>query len=200
MEEKLAVWVYKKSLAKQEHSDYEKARIIYGWTILFYNLSKIFLILLVSVLLYSLKETLVCYIPFCLLRISGFGYHAKSSIICNLSSVFLFSVLPFILDNVIGQNQWGGKLLFSLILGGFGSIAIYFFAPSFTENSYTDNQEKVRFLKYTCLITFLILLCISYLLPIKFGSLMAYAMGMAIIFLIPNNIFRGGEAWRKQER
>lgn len=192
MEERLAVWLYEQSLAKQEHSDYEKARIVYGWTVLFYNLFKVLLILLVSALLYSLKETLICYIPFCLLRVSGFGYHAKSNIICNLSSVFLFSVLPFVLDNVIGRIQQGSTLLFFVVFGAFGSIAICLFAPSFTENSYTDNQKKVKFLKCICLITFLILLCVSHLLPIKLGLLMAYGMGIAIIFLIPNNIFQGG--------
>ncbi|MFC0362813.1 accessory gene regulator B family protein [Enterococcus canintestini] len=189
VEERLALWVYEQSLAKQERSDYEKARIVYGWTVLFYNLFKVLLILLVSVLLYSLKETLICYVPFCLLRVSGFGYHAKSNTICNLSSVFLFSVLPFVLDNVIGQIQQGSTLFFFVVFGTFGSIAICLFAPSFTENSYTNNQKKVKFLKYICLITFLILLCVSYSLPIKFGLLMAYGMGIAIIFLIPNNIF-----------
>lgn len=49
VEEKLAVWVYEQSLAKQNYSDYEKARIIYGWTVLFYNLLKVTIIPLLLV-------------------------------------------------------------------------------------------------------------------------------------------------------
>ena len=49
VEEKLAVWVYEQRLAKQNYSDYEKARIIYGWTVLFYNLLKVTIIPLLLV-------------------------------------------------------------------------------------------------------------------------------------------------------
>lgn len=200
VEERLALWIYEQSLAKQEHSDYEKTRIVYGWTVLFYNLFKILLILLVSALLYSLKETLICYIPFCLLRVSGFGYHAKSNIICNLSGVLLFTVVPCIVSK-ISQLEVMFKSGFSfLFFGVSGVIIILIFAPSFTENSFTEDIARVHLLKFICLVTFIGLFVISRVSSAQIGFLMSYGMGIALLFLLPNYTIKGERKWKRKVR
>lgn len=196
MEEWLANLVYNKYLIQVHYSEYERAKIIYGWTVLFYNLFKVLLVLMTSLFLYSLEETLISYVPFCLLRVSGFGYHAKNNFICNLSSVLLFSIVPSILSKIIQHVDIYQSTF--LLFGAIGVVLILLFAPSFTENSYTENADRVHFLKFSCLLIFLGLFGISWVLPARMGLLMIYGMGIALLFLLPNYTTRGGIRWKRK--
>ena len=186
VEEWLANLVCKKYVAQANYSEYERTEIIYGWTVLFYNLFKVLLVLITSLFLYSLEETLISYISFCLLRISGFGYHAKNNFICNLSSILLFSIAPSILSKIIQRTDIHLNIFCFLLFGILCVILILLFAPSFTENSYTKDTDRIYFLKFSCLITFMGLLGISLILPAQIGLLMMYGMGTALLFLLPN--------------
>lgn len=190
MEEKLATWVYQTTVKSQHHSQYDKAKIIYGWTVMFYNLFKIVLILLFSLLLYSLEETLACYIPFCLVRITGFGYHAKNNLICNLSGVFLFSIIPFVIGTFIDTRPTRDFNIFLIPFFLISLFLIYKFAPSYTSNSYTSEQKKTKKLRNWCIAIFILLAATSLILSTKTGILMNYGTGIAVLFLLPN-YFKG---------
>ncbi len=122
MEEWVARRIADRIYEEQEYDPYQKAKIEYGLAILLVNLSKASSILLTSIIFFSLKDTLFVCIPYCVLRSSCLGYHAKKSWVCTVQSVLIFAVVPCFIGriqmtiNVLGKSIFCGFLIFVRIL------------------------------------------------------------------------------------
>ena len=71
-------------------------KIQYGLESIYLSITKLIVILLMSVLLKSLKETIIVLLLFNLLRTTGFGIHASKSWMCWISSVPTFIGVPLL--------------------------------------------------------------------------------------------------------
>lgn len=186
IEEYLSSWLYSKIVDKYSHDSYTKTKIQYGLLVFFHNISKIFWIVTFSIIFSSFKEMMSCYVPFCLLRLSGFGYHARKSIICNLAGIFLFTLAPILFLPFLENTIINLEYLFPMV-GILGLLIIYLFAPSFTEISRITDKKKIQLLKMINLSTYFVLMSTAYFMSSTVSYLMMYGMSVATLLLIPNN-------------
>lgn len=71
-------------------------RIQYGLESIYLSITKLIVILLMSVLLNIFKETIIVLLLFNLLRTTGFGIHASKSWMCWISSIPTFIGIPLL--------------------------------------------------------------------------------------------------------
>ena len=84
---------------KSYYPDYDEEqleKIQYGLESIYLSVTKIVVILLLSIILGIFKETIIVLLLFNLLRTTGFGIHASKSWICWLTSVPTFIGVPLI--------------------------------------------------------------------------------------------------------
>ena len=74
--------------------------IRYGLESLYVSITKIIVIFIISYFINTVKELLLLFLFFGLLRITGFGVHAKKSIHCWFTSIPLFVIVPYIIKNI----------------------------------------------------------------------------------------------------
>ena len=110
--------------------------IRYGLESLYVSITKIIVIFIISYFINTVSDLLLLFLTFGILRITGFGVHAKKSIHCWLTSIPLFVIVPYIIKNIY-INDWLITLLsvISIIL-----LAIY--APADTEKRPLINSKK----------------------------------------------------------
>lgn len=77
-------------------NDEELVKIEYGLTGLYLTLSKLIVIIIISILLGIFKETIIFLALYNILRMPSFGIHATKSWICLLSSTLIFIGIPFL--------------------------------------------------------------------------------------------------------
>lgn len=84
---------------KNYYPDYDKEqleRIQYGLEAIYLSITKVVVIILLSLLLNILKETIIVLLLFNVLRTTGFGLHATKSWGCWLTSIPTFIGIPLI--------------------------------------------------------------------------------------------------------
>ena len=84
----------------QVYSDEELERISYGLEGLYLTVTKLIVIIVLSLLLNMFREVVGILILFNLIRYFGFGIHAKKSSECLISSLLCFIVIPYCLLNI----------------------------------------------------------------------------------------------------
>lgn len=127
-------------------TDIEFTKIVLGIEILLINIPKIAAILCLAALLGILRETLMVFGTFALLRRYASGLHAKKSIVCTLMSVGMFVAVPLV-TRTVGIGNHVVALVFA-----FSNVVFYKFAPADTEARPILGKRKRRSLKYKCLI------------------------------------------------
>lgn len=131
-------------------------RVKYGLELLYISITKIIVILTISLLLGLIKETIITIILFNGLRTYAYGIHAKRSIDCYISSSFIFIVLPFIFTliefNVIQ------KILISIL----SLISFILYAPADTHKRPLINKKHRKKLKIKTIIVCLIYILILF--------------------------------------
>lgn len=79
---------------KYDKKDIE--RLKYGLEGIYLTITKLVIIILLSIILGIFKEIIILLFLFNIIRYFGFGVHAGKSIDCLITSIFLFILLPFI--------------------------------------------------------------------------------------------------------
>lgn len=156
-----------------EYSDDDLTKIKYGLEGLYLTFSKILFIILISIFLSILKETVIILLLFNIIRYFGFGFHAKNSIICLFMSIFLFSIFPYIILNI--NYSYIISIIFSIIF----SIFLLIFAPADTEKRPFYNKRKRIIRK---ILTFLISIIYSFI------TIYYYNYSFSKLFFISNFI------------
>lgn len=118
------------------YDDIKLKEIEYGLISIYLTLSKIIIILALSIFLGIFKEVIVFMVCFNILRTTGFGLHATKSWICLLSSILSFIGIPYLckylyIDNII-------KILICII----GIIFIIKNAPADTKKRPIVNKKR----------------------------------------------------------
>src|SRR5574344_2478974 len=68
----------------------------YGLKVILLTITKLSLIIIVVSLLGILKEFILFYILFNIVRLFSFGLHASKSIYCTISSLIVFTIVPYL--------------------------------------------------------------------------------------------------------
>lgn len=77
----------------------DEKKLRYGLEGLYLTITKVVIILLVSLFLQIFKEVVIVLILFNIIRFTGFGFHAEKSSQCLIISLLQFVFLPFLLIN-----------------------------------------------------------------------------------------------------
>lgn len=110
--------------------------IRYGLESLYVSITKIIVIFIISYFINTVSDLLLLFLTFGILRITGFGVHAKKSIHCWFTSIPLFVIVPYIIKNIYINDYLITLLsIISILL-----LAIY--APADTEKRPLINSKK----------------------------------------------------------
>lgn len=158
MKQKLPNNVIKNIKKNNRKISEEQLEIIeYGLESLYLTFTKIVIILLLSIILGILKETLLMILFYNIIRLFAFGLHAKNSIACLLTSLILFVGGAYI------SMYLNIDLIIKIILSLTCIILIAIYAPADTEKRPLINDKKrKRFKILSIIISFILTFLIIY--------------------------------------
>ena len=115
-------------------SDLEKIR--YGLEGLYLTLTKMVIIIGIAFFLGMLKEVIIILILFNIIRYTGFGFHANTSIECLILSTVNFILMPSLFLKFETSN------ITTIIIGTLCIISYVLFAPADTVKRPLPNKRK----------------------------------------------------------
>lgn len=144
-------WFLKKSLKmiKDFHPEFDENKLDemrYGLEATYITMTKTVTILLVSFLLGLIYESIVLLLLFNVLRLTGFGLHAKKSWMCWISSSICFIGLPIICKYMVFPR------ILLIIIGFLCLLCFILYAPADTSKRPLIHEDER--LKYKVLTVF----------------------------------------------
>lgn len=140
----------------QNYTDDQIEEIRYGLEGLYLTFTKLIIIFAISFILGITKELIILLILFNVLRFTGFGFHARTSLECLFCSTLLFIGVPVL---ILYLNL---SKFYLLTLGLICVIILGIFAPSDTVKRPLPNKKKRIIRKTFTIITSTIYVIISY--------------------------------------
>ena len=138
------------------YTEEKLAEIKYGLSTLYINITKTIVIFTLDYFLGIIKELLLILLFYGLLRLTGFGLHAKKSWQCWIGSLFTFLLLPFLVK-VLTIN-----IYVRLIISALSIIFIAIYAPADTEKRPLIRKKRRIIYKIVCTITAIALTIYSF--------------------------------------
>ena len=131
--------------------DSKLAEIKYGLEGFYLSVSKLIVLIMISILLKIEKEMFIMLLIFNILRITGFGLHASKSWICLTISLFIFILFPFL------SKLMRIPLYIKFVLSMLAIVLAYLYSPADTRKRPLINSEKRHLYKIittlnTCLL------------------------------------------------
>lgn len=156
----------------KKYSDDEIENMRYSLEGLYLTFTKLVVIFLLSIILGIFKEVLILLILFNIIRFTGFGFHAKTSMQCLVTSTTLFVGLPYLILYLKPSKN------ILLVLGIISLIILGIYAPADTVKRPLPNKKKRLIRKTSTLIIALSFIVISYFIK---NSAISYLLIIAII-------------------
>lgn len=152
----------------------------YGLEGLYLTITKLIVIIGVSIILNMFKEVIFLLILFNIIRYFGFGIHAKRSIECLITSLIIFIIIPYVLLHI--QVSREAMLLIGIVL----IISYLMWAPADTVKRPLPNNKKKKIRKIMTIVIGIIYLCLSLVVPnYKISILFLTAMIIQTIVICP---------------
>ena len=139
-----------------KYYDYDNTKINdikYGIESLYLTISKTIIIFIISILLNMTKELILLFTFYSLIRLTGFGVHAKKSWHCWVTSITMFILIPLLIKYVTLNQE---LIIISYIVF---TLLLINYAPADTEKRPLINKKKriiYKVLTITLTITYLI--------------------------------------------
>ena len=130
--------------------------IRYGLLTLYLTIFKLIVIFLLSFFIHTTKYLCLLFLFYLPLRLFGFGLHSKNSRQCWLLSISVFSLLPYLIKNLIVNNLYLKIACIPLLL------LIIIYSPSDTEKRPLINKRKRIIYKILTSIVSIIYIIIIY--------------------------------------
>lgn len=166
------------------YSNDEIEIIKYGLEGIYLTITKVLIIIILSIILGIFKEVIIFLLLFNIIRSTAFGLHAIKSYICLISSTLIFILIPY-LCLYININIYIKSLISILCI-----LYIYKYAPSDTVKRPIVNRK--RRLTYKTIST-LICICYSFILLFIKNSFLSNALLFSMIlecFMISPIIYK----------
>ena len=130
-------------------------RVRYGLEVLYISITKISVILILSLLFKTFKETLITIIFANFIRTFAYGLHAKKSWHCYVSSILAFIVMPYIF---VGINF---NILQKILLSFLTMLSMIMYAPSDTyKRPLVNEKHRLKLKRNSILVTILYIVLI----------------------------------------
>lgn len=158
----------------------ELAEIRYGLASLYLTITKTIVIFSISYIIGDIKSLLILMILYSILRLTGYGVHAKKSWHCWISSLLIFLVIPH-LCNVLVINY---KV--KLTLGIFCEAILIFFAPADTEKRPLINKKRrITYKVISALIGLLYIVIFSLIKDNLYSNCLLFAIMLETFVVLP---------------
>ncbi len=135
--------------------DIKLQEIKYGLETVYLTIIKTIVFILLAILLKTIKGLLLFMLFYGIIRLTGFGVHAKKSIHCWISSILIFLIIPILIKYITINNY----ILYIISIISIIILAIY--APADTPKRPLINKKKRIIYKVLT-----ILISIGYLITI----------------------------------
>ena len=161
-------------------NDVKLKEIRYGIESFYLTITKTVVIFTLSYICGTFKTLLLLMIFYTLLRLNGFGLHAKKSWQCWLGSIILFLIVPYLcLHLYIGKS-------FMIIISLFCLIFILKYAPADTEKRPIVNRKKRLIHKSLCILTTIAYILIIYLLKdLYLCNIIFFSIFIETVMILP---------------
>ena len=156
----------------KEYSNEEIENMRYSLEGLYLTFTKLIVIFSLAIILGIFKEVIILLILFNIIRFTGFGFHAKTSMECLITSTLLFVGVPYLVL-YLKPNK---TVLF--IIGIISLIILSIYAPADTVKRPLPNKKKRLYRKIGTIVIASIFITIS--LFIK-NSTISYLLIIALI-------------------
>lgn len=154
--------------------------IKYGIESLYLTLSKVIVILILSVVLNIFKQTIIFLGLFNILRAFAFGLHASKSIWCWISSTISFIVIPYICKTFIFPDLI--YYIFSII----SIICFILYSPADTIKRPLINKNKRMLFKILSIITAIIYIILILIIDNSLiKNLLLFSLILESILILP---------------
>lgn len=120
----------------KDFTEQKLCEIKYGLESLYLTLTKIVVIYLISILLKTSKELSLVFLFYGILRLTGFGIHAKGSKECWIASLLVFVPFPYLLKVVLIPKY------INIILSVIGTILLLIYSPADTKKRPLIHKKK----------------------------------------------------------
>ena len=155
-------------------------KIQYGLESIYLSITKLIVILLMSVLLKSLKETIIVLLLFNLLRTTGFGIHASKSWMCWISSVPTFIGVPLLCKYINIPTY------ILICIASISLLIFILFAPADTKKRPLIRKKKrVVYKVITIIIGFTYLMLIIFIDNTFLKNALSFSMLIEAILICP---------------
>lgn len=162
------------------YSEEDLNKLQYGLEGLYLTISKVIVILILSIILGIWKEVILLLILFNFLRFLGFGVHAKKSSECLIFSTICFVIFPLAFLNIQISKLW------FLSIGIICTIILFLFAPADTEKRPFPKTKKKLFRKIMTTFLSIVYLLIALLINNNtLSTLLFLAIIIESIFVNP---------------
>lgn len=121
----------------------EKDKIIYkyGLETLYITITKILIVLIISIALKTTKEYILLLLSYSLLRMYGFGLHAKTSLGCWISTILIYIFGSLLIKHIYINST------IQLIISIISTLSILIWAPADTPKRpiiIAKNRKKLK--------------------------------------------------------
>lgn len=126
-------------LSIRNNTDYTEQKlneIKYGLESLYLTLTKIGVIYVISIILRTYKELSLIFLFYGILRLTGFGIHAKSTKECWIASLLVFVLFPYLLKLIVIPKY------INIILSLIGTILLLIYSPADTVKRPLIHKKK----------------------------------------------------------
>lgn len=161
------------------YSETQLEEIRYGLEGIYLSITKLVVISIVSIILNLFNEMLIMLICFNVLRMTGFGIHAKKSIDCWISSTIMFIGFPYISKLLIIPLPIHVVMSFVLF------ILILLYAPADTYKRPLIKKKKRIIYKIITSINTVILITISFFTNNTITNLILFGILTEVILVNP---------------
>ena len=166
---------YNKNLSQRDID-----KIKYGLEGLYLTITKLILIIIISILLNIWKETILLILIFNGIRLTAFGVHAKRSIDCFISSTLFFILFPLLCINITIP------LIIKIIIFIPLVLLIGILAPADTEKRPLINIKKRKIYKIISIIISIIYMTIAIIIKNNtISNCFIFAVVIQIIIMLP---------------
>ena len=167
----------------EKNTTYDKVKLLeikYGLESLYLSVTKILVIFIICMIMQTTRELISFLIGFSILRATGFGLHTKKSWQCWVTSIPIFTIIPYFIKKfTIPVNLLYFSLPILLLL-------IILYAPADTEKRPLINNKKRKIYKVLSSITAcLYLFMIFYLNNPFINSVLFYSLLLDVIVINP---------------
>ena len=139
----------------KKYSDEEIENMRYSLEGLYLTFTKLIVIFTLAIILGIFKEVIILLLLFNIIRFTGFGFHAETSLQCLITSTLFFVVMPYIIL-YFSPNK---KIM--LIAGILGLIILSIYAPADTVKRPLPNKKKRLYRKLGTILIAIIFIILS---------------------------------------